>query len=78
MNFLAQLTQSLPLAQMGSSYSIGQLVLAAILVIGVISILVVFMRARGIAIPPEFITYGWIVLAVIIAAVAVKLILSQF
>jgi hypothetical protein len=68
-----------PIAQQfAASYSLGQMALAAILTIGVLSILVVFMRARGIAIPGEFITYGWIVLAVVIAVVAVKIILSQF
>jgi hypothetical protein len=65
------------LAQLAGGYSIGQMVLVAIVVIGVISVLVVFLRARGIAIPPEFQTYGWIVLAVIVAAFAVKILLSM-
>jgi hypothetical protein len=59
-------------------YTIGQWVLIAIVVIGVLSILFVFVTARGITIPAEFKTYGWIVLAVVGAAVAVKIILSLF
>ncbi len=65
------------LGQLAGGYSIPQLVLIAIVVVGVISILVVFLRARGIQIPAEFQTYAWIVLAVIVAAFAVKILLSM-
>jgi hypothetical protein len=46
------------LAQFAGGYSIGQIALFAIMAIGVVSILIVFIRARGIAIPPEFVTYA--------------------
>ena len=65
------------LAQLAGGYSLGQMVLIAIVVIGILAILVVFLRARGVQIPAEFQTYGWIVLAVIVAAFAVKILLSM-
>jgi hypothetical protein len=64
-------------AQLAGGYSLGQMVLIAIAVIGILAILVVFLRARGVQIPAEFQTYGWIVLAVIVAAFAVKILLSM-
>lgn len=64
------------LAQLAGGYSIGQIVLGAIMVVGIVSILITFLRARNIAIPAEFVTYAWIVLGVIVAIVAVKIILS--
>lgn len=63
-------------AQIFAGYSIGQIVLFIIVAVGVISILVVFLRARNIAIPAEFVTYCWIVLGCIVAAIAVMLILQ--
>ena len=72
------LADALPIfAQLAGGYSLGQMILIAIVVIGIISILVVFLRARGIAIPGEFQTYAWIVLAVVVAAFAVKILLSM-
>ncbi len=74
---IAPSAAALPFAQMAAGYSVGQWVLIAIVVIGIISILMVFIRSRGLAIPPEFITYAWIVLAVVVAVVAVKILLSS-
>ena len=64
------------IAQVFGGYSIGQIVLMIIVAVGVISILVAFLRARQIAIPAEFVTYAWIVLGVIVAALAVIIILG--
>lgn len=64
--------------QFYAGWGIGQWVLAAILIIGVLSILVAFINARGWQIPQEFKIYAWIVLGVVVAAIAVKIILSLF
>jgi len=82
--FLSALLGTGPIiAQLGAGYggyggySIGQIVLGAILVIGVLAILLTFCRARGITIPPEFVVYFWIVVGVVVAAAAVHIILNM-
>ena len=64
-------------AQAGLAATIGWWAIVLIVIAGIIGIVLVIVRQAGIAIPQFIITILWIILAVIIGVLAIKLILSM-
>ncbi len=65
------------LAQFVGSYSIVQLVILAIVLIGVFGILFVVLRQSGVNIPPFIVTIFWIVVCCAVAIFAIRLLMSM-
>ena len=59
------------------SYSIAQLVVAAIVIISVVGILLVVLKANSIQIPQWVVHIFWIVILAAVAIFAVKLIMGM-
>ena len=65
------------LAQIGGGYSLVQLVILAIVLIGVFGILFVVLRQSGVQIPPFIITIFWIVVCCAVAIFAIRFLMSM-
>lgn len=65
------------LSQAIGGLSLIQMVIVAVVICGVVGILVVVARQTGVAIPPWAISIFWIVVVVIVAVFAIKLIASM-
>ncbi len=69
----------LPLIAQGlAGWGVVHWALAIIVTIGVIAIVIVFIKQTGVAIPPFIISVLWIVLAVIICCSAILFIAKMF
>lgn len=64
------------LAQIAGGYSLIQIAIFVVVILGVVGIVLVVAKQMGVAIPPFIITIFWIVLAVVIGIVAIKFIAS--
>ena len=65
------------IAQAGAAYSVGQIVVIAIVIAGIIGIAFIAGRQAGIAIPPFVIQIGWILLCVVVAIFAVRFLMGM-
>ena len=65
-------------AQAGIVGSVGTWMLIAIIVAGIVGVAIVIANQAGVQIPPFIVKILWIVLAVVIGAVAIKFLMSMF
>lgn len=64
------------LAQAPAAGAIAQWAIYGIIIVGVIVILLALLQWSGITIPPLFVRIAWIVVAVLFAVFAIKLLMS--
>jgi hypothetical protein len=64
------------IAQAGLAATLGGWIIVAIVVAAIVAILLVFVRASGIGVPPWVVQILWIILAAALAILAIKLVLS--
>ncbi len=57
--------------------SIGEFAIWAVIICGIIGIAIVAMRAMGVAPPPWAIQIAWIVVIVLVAIFAIRLVMSM-
>jgi uncharacterized protein (DUF983 family) len=67
---------NMTLAQAGIAGQIGWMAIVGIVIAGIIGIALVVARATGIAIPNWVIQILWIIFAVVVGVLAIKLVLS--
>ncbi len=65
------------LAQFVGSYSLIQVIVALIVLIGAIGILYVVLRQTGVQIPPFVVQIFWIVVVCFVAIFAIRLLMSM-
>lgn len=58
------------------AWSIGEMAVAAIVLAAVVAIVVIIVKAMGLAIPPWAVTVFWIVLLAIVGILAIRFVLS--
>jgi uncharacterized protein (DUF983 family) len=64
------------LAQAGLAGTVGYWAIVLIVIAGIIAVVLVILRAAGIQVPSWLVMVLWIILAVVVGVLAVRLILS--
>ena len=66
------------IAQVLGGWSIGQIALAVIIIAGICAVVVIILNRLGVKIPDWFQAILWVVLAVVVGAVAIKFLMTLF
>lgn len=67
---------SAPFAAILAGYTIGEIIIAIIIIAAAVAIMYVALKQMGVAIPPWVIQIFWIVVVCIVAIIAVRIVLS--
>ena len=66
------------LAQVGFGWSLGEVLIAIVIIAAIVAVVYVALKGFGIPVPPWAIQILWIVLLAVLAVFAIKLILSMW
>ena len=61
---------------LGQVASLAHLVILVIVVAGILGIALIVLRQSGISIPPFIVSIGWIIIAVLLGVMAIRMIMT--